>query len=91
VRNKAFCAIPFRENFVPTVSVSSLTTNASNTADIAAGGAYFNNELNIAFIITVVVLVVAVAYQWIVQRGVKGAVKAIGVRTGGRRGRGRRR
>ena len=76
---------------MPSVSVSSIVTNASNTADITAAGTYFNSTLlGIAFVVTVAIMVIKIAYTWIIKRGVRGAVKAIGV-GGGRRGRGRRR
>lgn len=76
---------------MPSVSVSSIVTNASNTADITAAGTYFNSTLlGIAFVVTVAIMVIRVAYTWIIKRGVKGAVGAIGVR-GGRGGRRHRR
>jgi hypothetical protein len=75
---------------MPTVAVTDVVNNASNTADITAGGAYFNQSLlGIAFVVTVTILVITVAYQWIVRRATRGAVRAIGVKSGG--GRRRRR
>lgn len=76
---------------MPSVSFSSIATATSTVADVSAFGTYFNSTLlYVAFIVTVGILVIKVAYTWIIKRGVRGAVKAIGV-GGGRRGRGRRR
>lgn len=72
---------------MPTITVASTTGSAANVADITAGGNYFNSQINLPFVVTIIVLVVTVAFVYIARKLPMGVVRAIGVRMkrGGRR------